>query len=187
MTVAICVVISLIAAPWLASSDTTKISAWGFILSAWGIPLALIGFAITLWQLARTQNAANAANAAIDKVKRELRSFDIVLEVRTARSVVADIRMKLASPNWDDLIISYHKIRESLAKIDNGYTNFSKERKEEIKDYRANTLGACSSIESARPDSFSGISLSSLSSQLAEMDDFLISLEFELKESIGGE
>jgi hypothetical protein len=187
LAVAICIVLSLFAAPWLASRNQDEIGVWGFILSVWGIPLALIGFAVTLWQLARTQNAANAANAAIERVKKELRSFDIVLEVRTTRSVVADVRLKLVTPNWEDLINSYNKIRESLTKIDHGYTGYSKERKDEIKDFRAVVLGSCTSIENARQTNFEEISLSSLSSQLIEIDDFLISLEFELKESIGGE
>jgi len=183
----ICVTLSLFVAPRLASYDATTVGAWGFILSAWGIPLAIIGFAMTLWQLARTQNAANAASAAMEKVKKELRSFDIVLEVRTARTSIAEIQGKLTIRDWAGIINNYNQIRESLAKIDSGYPLLPAEKSNKLKDYRGDTLSVCTSMEEARASNFQEINSSHLISNLMEMDDFLISLEFSLKELVGGE
>jgi hypothetical protein len=42
------------------------------------VPLALIGFGITFWQLARTRKAANAALAAAENTQRQIRKLSIV-------------------------------------------------------------------------------------------------------------
>lgn len=161
---------------------SSQSGATGIILGAWGLLVSLFGFAVTFWQLARTRKAAVAVNAAVGKLKRDFGQFDVVLELRTARGAAEETQLHLTGARWDVAVGSFNKLRASLSKMVAVRGGLTETQCEGAKDHIAFVLGICRSIE----QSPGRVRVDTVNSRLREIDDFLIGIEFGVKDSLSG-
>lgn len=160
------------------------VEALGFVLTVWGLLLSVAGFGVTWWQLARTQTSSQAVERALSRIKRDYESFDLITEVRTARANAEITQSHITSARWDDALGSYNALRISLAKIAAVRGGLSDESRESTKDLLAAAQDACNSIEKFRVHNTEQLTADVLNTILRNMDTFLISVEYSLKDSI---
>jgi hypothetical protein len=147
--------------------------------------VGIFGFGITFWQLWRTRRAADAAADAVARLKQDFASFDVILELRTARASAAEAGRHVNSGRWPAALVSLNQIRESLQKMLSVRNGLEIGDAERAKDYIAYALGACSSIEDVERAG-GDIARTALTGKLRELDGYLIELEGDLKDRFSG-
>lgn len=160
-------------------------NASGFSATVTGLLVGVFGFGITFWQLWRTRKAAGAAEEAVSRLKQDFASFDVILELRTARVSGAEAGRHVNSGRWLAALVSLDQVRESLQKMLGVRNGLEIRDAERAKDYIAYALGACSSIEHVERAG-GDISRTALTGKLRELDGYLIELEGTLKDRFSG-
>lgn len=90
------------------------VAGWGFWLAIIGLILTLVGFAITLLQLAKTKDAATAVGDEVDRIRRTLSRYDAAQETAKAAYALTTTRRYLENESWQDVADSYEDIRRGL-------------------------------------------------------------------------
>ncbi len=79
--------------------------------------MALIGFAVTIWNVRASKAAALRAEDAANQARRAIRFFDVVAEVSTAIATMEEIRRLHRDRTWSILPDRYSALRKSLVTI----------------------------------------------------------------------
>ena len=79
-----------------------------------GLFATVSGFALTLWKVSRTRNAAEAASQAAEHVRRDLRKVETVAEFSSAIAVMEEIKRLHRKGEMDHLPERYSSLRRSL-------------------------------------------------------------------------
>ena len=87
------------------------------IASILGLLVALIGFAITIWNVRASKAAALRAEEAANQARRAIRFFDVVAEMSTAIAAMEEIRRLHRDGAWSILPDRYNALRKSLITI----------------------------------------------------------------------
>ena len=167
-----------------ASQSLGWANASGLMIGVWGLAVSIVGFALTMWQLQRTQSAAAAVGSAMVRLKQDFASFDVITELRTARAAGEAIQSHVSCDRWGEAFQGYNIVRASLKKISVAHGGLTSEQRGIVQDHIASCLDACTSIERLMPDSVSELSKEVLNNNLRNMDNFLIEIEFSLKDAI---
>lgn len=188
--VAVAVVISLLLwRPMLTYYEAVSskfAGALGILLGLYGLALTVAGFGLTWWQLARTQRAAEAVRLAIKRLKNDFSSFDILLEMRTARAAGEECGRHLGVPSWHEAQASYHRLRSSLVKMTAVNAGLSDENLGYIKDFTAVAVDAIRGLDAKVRDAEVEVDVANLGESLLELDEFLIRLEYSMRDIISG-
>ena len=72
-----------------------------FLPSNWGNLVTVLGFAITIWTLARTKTAAVAARNAAEATKSQVSRIDTMNECAAAIAVMDEIKRLHRASAWD--------------------------------------------------------------------------------------
>lgn len=161
-------------------------AALGILLGLYGFALTIAGFGLTWWQLARTQRAAEAVRLAIKKLKNDFGAFDILLEMRTARAAGEECGRHLGVPSWHEAKGSYHRLRSSLVKMTAVKAGLNDEDRGYIKDFTAVAVDAIRGLDAKVRDPQLGVDVANLAESLLELDEFLIRLEYSMRDIISG-
>jgi hypothetical protein len=89
----------------------------GDIASILGLLIALIGFAITIWNVRASKAAAIRAEEAANQARRAIHFFDVVAEISTAIPAMEEIRRLHRDAAWRILPDRYSGLRKSLITI----------------------------------------------------------------------
>lgn len=146
--------------------------------------ISVAGFAVTWWQLARTQTAAAAVTTAMTRLKQDFASFELISEIRTARASAESASGHVAGDRWPEALQSYNSMRSSLSRMVAARDGLDERQLELAQDYLASALDACTSIERLHGSNPAELSKDVMNGKLRDFDTFLISLEVNLKESI---
>jgi hypothetical protein len=95
-------------AAWLAASGTSDVL--GFV----GFVVTIVGFVATLWNVARSRRAAEAARDAADEVRRRISTFETVRVLASAVAQLRAVQTDQRSGRWDTLPGRYGEIRGAL-------------------------------------------------------------------------
>lgn len=104
---------------WPFQPDATlSVQGWGFWLAVLGMAISIIGFWVTLVQLARTKKATIAVSNAVRNIQFAVSKYDATIEASKADSVLESARkhFKLqewseAGENMDSFCASLHAIK----------------------------------------------------------------------------
>jgi len=89
----------------------------GDIASLLGLLVALIGFAVTIWNVRASRAAALRAEEAANQARHAIRFFDVVAEISTAIAAMEEIRRLHRDAAWPILPDRYSMLRKSLISI----------------------------------------------------------------------
>jgi hypothetical protein len=89
----------------------------GDLASLAGVLIALVGFAITIWNVKASKAAALRAEDAANEARRAIRFFDVVAEVSSAIAAMEEIRRLHRGRAWPALPDRYSTLRKSLITI----------------------------------------------------------------------
>lgn len=172
--------------PQTVEANAQSVGALGVWLSGWGLALSAIGFGLTWWQLNRSRSAAKRVAAALIAIRGDYASFDIIGELRTAKAAGEDAQASLEGERWVEAIQAFNRVRVSLVKMSatNGVLNDTNTSL--AKDYAGDMLTSCDVISENRSDSPESIPRNQMIANLRILDNFLITLEQELRGGIGG-
>lgn len=177
------IVVSIRAHPILAATDAAQVSAVGLTLTVWGLILAVAGFGITWWQMHRARTAAQAVANAVSTMRRDYAAFDVITELRTARAHAEGVITALSASDWSSAHKSFWGIRVSLMKMASSSDVLDYSAISACKDHVANILTATDVIQQNAEENAELIPSHQLVAQMTEADNFLISLEQQLKGS----
>jgi hypothetical protein len=190
LVLGIMIVVGLVATlrsyPRTIAADPSAVGAVGLWLSAWGLGISTIGFGVTWWQLYRTATAAQRVSNALDGIRRDYATFDVSSELRTAKAAGEDAIAALEGGRWGDAVQAHDKARSSLVKMASVNGGLSEDQSGRAKDYAADMLSACDAISEKRQDDGVAIPVQKMTSNLRNLNTFLIELEQQLRGGIGG-
>jgi hypothetical protein len=89
----------------------------GDVASILGLVVALIGFAVTIWNVRASRAAALRAEEAANQARHAIRFFDVVAELSTAIAAMEEIRRLDRDAAWPILPDRYNALRKSLSGI----------------------------------------------------------------------
>lgn len=160
-------------------------SAIGLVLTGWGVLISVGGFAVTWFQLYRTQTSAEAVAKALLRLKRDYNSFDLIAELRAARTHGKAAMHSSQYGRWVDALAGFHGIRESLNRISSVKTILSEEQVSVVKERQMSVLDACHTLATnVDPSSIEDITSRTIN-LLMDLDEVLTAIEMALKEEIG--
>lgn len=114
-----------------------------------GLILGIGGFGITLWQLAQTRTAAEQASGAVERLRGDIKSLDVISEIHAITNGSANAIALLKSENWSQASEAYEKIRVSLNKITVSHSRLNTAIDEgTAKDFLSHLIGAAGELES---------------------------------------
>ena len=82
-----------------------------------GIPLALIGFAVTIWQLVKTRGAAVAARLAAEKATKNINRTTLLMLVPQLMNVEGELDEAVRRGNLDLTLISLRTWRSQATQV----------------------------------------------------------------------
>lgn len=167
--------------PILVRANAAQVGAIGLALTTWGLALAIVGFGITWWQIQRSRNAAQAVASAVSTMRKDYASFDVITELRSARAHAESVIAALSQSDWSAANKSYWGIRVSLIKMSSSGDVITENDASKCKDYVMDVLSATELIQQNADTSPELIPSPQLVVQMTEADNFLISLEQQLK------
>lgn len=94
--------------------NADAVAGWGFWLAIFGMFLTLLGFGITLKQLAKTKSATDAVTAEVARIRSSLDSYDAAQEASRAQYALNTTRRYISNGLWDEVLISYDDVRKSI-------------------------------------------------------------------------
>lgn len=162
------------------------IGLWGFRLTFWGLVVSIAGFAFTIWQLYRTRSSAIAASAAVQKLRRDFSSLDVILEISAAMAAAKDAQLNLTAGEWKSALSDYNRIRTSLDKTIAAQTGILPDELETLQDDQAHFLGACDALEEVVQGTGSPILVNVLTARLRRFESFSIQLDVKIRNRFGG-
>jgi len=107
-----------------APENAVAVSAWGFIIGLFSTVVGLVGFAITLRQIATVKTATEAAEIAITSLKIRMSHFDVIQECATAESALANLRHAARDGSWKDALLVCDQLATSLVNLKERYSSF---------------------------------------------------------------
>jgi hypothetical protein len=90
---------------------------WGDIASVVGVFISLIGFAITIWNVIRSKNAAQKAREAVDNVRETILRSDTIVDFSAVITTMEEIKRLHRTGNWIILPDRYSSLKRKLVKI----------------------------------------------------------------------
>jgi hypothetical protein len=157
----------------------------GDIASILGLLVALIGFAVTIWNVRASRAAALRAEQAANQARRAIRFFDVVAEISTAIAAMEEIRRLHRDGAWRILPDRYSGLRKSLITIRGSSTDLTPEQRSRIQaavTYLANLQRRVEvSLERDQPPALVANWNERVSSHIMELHSLLL----ELKEKAG--
>jgi hypothetical protein len=104
----------------------------GDIASILGLLIALVGFAITIWNVRASRAAALRAEEAANHARRAIRFFDLVTEISAAIAAMEEIRRLHRDGAWRILPDRYSGLRRSLVTIRGSSTDLTADQRTRI-------------------------------------------------------
>jgi hypothetical protein len=157
----------------------------GDIASILGLLVALVGFAITIWNVRASRAAAVRAEEAANEARRAIRFFDVVAEISTAIAAMEEIRRLHRDGAWRILPDRYSGLRKSLITIRGSSTDLTADQRTRIQgaiSYPANLERRVEiSLERDQPPDFVANWNERVSRHIMELHSLLL----ELKEKAG--
>jgi hypothetical protein len=186
VSVVLGVIATVVWFPQTVAAEAQSVGALGVWLSGWGLALSAIGFGLTWWQLSRSRSAAKRVAAALVAIRGDYASFDIIGELRTAKAAGEDAQASLEGERWIEAIQAFNRVRVSLVKMSATNGGLNDANTSLAKDYAGDMLTSCDVISENRAGSPDEIPKNQMIANLRILDNFLITLEQELKGGIGG-
>ena len=166
--------------------DAEWIGVWGFRLTFWGLIVSIAGFVFTIWQLYRTRSSAIAASLAVQKLRRDFSSLDVILEISAAMAAAKDAQSNLSASEWKAALSDYNRIRTSLDKTIAAQTGILPDELETLQDDQAHFLGACDALEEVVQGTGAAILVNVLTARLRRFESFAIQLDVKIRNRFGG-
>lgn len=89
----------------------------GSAASVIGLIVSLVGFAVTLYNVARSKRAAEEARNAVLRVQREISRLDAVADIATVITTMEEIKRLQRQQAWAILPDKYSTLRRQLVSI----------------------------------------------------------------------
>lgn len=149
-----------------------------------GLVLGIGGFAITLWQLSETRSAAEQASTAVERLRKDVRSLDIISELHVVTNGAAAAIDRLKEHNWDQASETYERIRVALNKVTVFHSRLDVPFDEAVaKDFLSHLIAAAGELESL-PDG-NEIDTTEMRARLRQLNDFAVAVEASIRDRIG--
>jgi hypothetical protein len=183
--VAILVIGGVVSLTFGRGQDEVWIAVWGLRLSLWGLFVSIAGFGFTIWQLMRTRSSAIAASDAVQKLRRDFSSLDVILEISSAMAAAKEAQKNLSAGDWRAALSDYNRIRSCIDKSIAAQTGLLPDEINALQDDQAHFLGACDALEEEIRSS-SGLFVNVLTARLRRFEGFLTQLDYKIRNRFGG-
>lgn len=161
---------------------TTTLGAWASVA---GVVIALIGFFITIRNVAHSKSAAEQAKESVHKLRADSIRMDLVSDCTTAISLMDQIKTLHRQQSWMLLPDKYSAIRKVLISVKAYDSNLTDVQKSTIQGSVQIFRGMEKKIEQALqigPDKLDIVKLNTL---ISEQADSLQEVLIAVKEQIG--
>jgi len=156
----------------------------GFIFGCIGLLVSVAGFGFTIWQLLRTQRAADAATEALQTARKEFATLDVLGELHIMRITSESVREHVVGLRWPSANFGYDRLREKLMRVISVPEQLTHEESEIAKDFVAHILGVSSETEAlAIGDPFDVVRLTA---RLKELENFALQVEYRIRDQFRG-
>lgn len=95
-------------------SNAQAVAGWGFWIAVLSLPITLVGFGATIWQLRKTRSAASAAQQEALRIQSSLERYEAVNELSRAITALKHTRNLVQQETWVHVPDSYETVRASL-------------------------------------------------------------------------
>jgi hypothetical protein len=179
-------VISIWAAPLTeAKLSSNRVGSIGLILGVWGLIFSIVGFAITWRQISQTQKSAEAVASAMQKIKRDYGTFDIVSEARSAFGFCEATLAHMEGERWAQAASTYNETSKSLFRIIATLDKIDSDKGVTATEHNNDALIAVATLEQLSRGN-EPFDQTALRRQIRELVGFLIFLEHSEKGNISG-
>lgn len=181
--VGMCAIATYVTYEELSNLDPKNQGAVSIDVGAWGIAIALAGFGVTWYTLYRTATSTEAVRLAVQRIKGDFRSVDLLSELQSSRDAIASIREHLLANSWPSSSGGYNRLRAHLAKVTTFSSVLEHDAIETLKDYTAKSIEAGSYLISLSADTNPPWHV--MDSDLQILDNMLIAIESDLRSNLG--
>lgn len=105
---------------------------WGDIASVVGVFISLVGFAVTIWGVLRSKNAAQKAEEEVSKVRETILNLDTVMGFSEAITIMDEIKRLHRATAWAILLDRYSALKRILISIRSANAEMSDDHKTAI-------------------------------------------------------
>jgi len=119
----------LLIPPATDASLWRQLAYWADIASILALATGLIGFVVTIWNVRRSRDAANQAEAAAQEARDSILTFDTIQELSAATTTMDEIKRLHRAGYWTVLPDRYTSVRRLLGSILAGNPGLSDEGK----------------------------------------------------------
>jgi hypothetical protein len=95
------------------------------LASVAGLAISLIGFAATLWNVARSRSAAERAEKAARNARARFRLFDSIAALAEALNRMQDIKRLHREGAWEQALFRYEAVRSLLTNVRTSISDLS--------------------------------------------------------------
>jgi hypothetical protein len=162
------------------------VSGFGIFLSLLGMLISVFGFFVAILQIIEARGETEVVSQAVQSIKRQFNSFEIIAELRSCKSAVEETISHITDRNWLRAINSYNSVRVSLIKLASVRVASQNLDSESLKDFGATMLDACEAIEKLKGENEAEIPAQNLISALRKLQEYLIGVEYAQKDGIDG-
>jgi hypothetical protein len=107
---------------------------WGDIASVFGVIVSFVGFAVTIWGVIRSKNAAQKAEEEVLKVKGSILKLNTVMGFSEAITIMDEIKRLHRAAVWDVLPDRYSLLRRILIEIKSSNSALPDDYKEALQE-----------------------------------------------------
>lgn len=96
------------------SASTLAVQGLGFWLAIFGLLISVVGFWVTLAQLARTRRATTAVSAEVARIQFAVSRYDATIEASRAEALLLSVRKAIKAADWDQVSDAVEAFARSL-------------------------------------------------------------------------
>lgn len=101
----------------------------GDISSIVGLFISVIGFAVTIWGVIKSKNAAESTKETAEKMQKDLRRLDTIVDISSVVGIMEEIKRHHRNNNWIILPDRYSSLRGKLVLIKSTHNDLTDKQK----------------------------------------------------------
>lgn len=154
---------------------------WGYRLSFVGFFLTFFGFTASIWQSLRAESAAEAASNSVEKLRRQLGSFDSIGVIGSATANITHGLLNIRASQWEASLSCFNLLQSQLSQLASAPDCISQDQTEQAADLRAQIGDACQALSRSVREGPGNLDIERTEMVLRDLEHFLITLSARLK------
>lgn len=151
-------------------------------VGAWGLILTVVGFAITIVQLARTQGALTAANTATQQMRKRIAAQNLAINAANADARLKTAQRELRAGDWQAALDALENLREILVLIYRRPDHLDSASRAQLEPFLRDLQDFCDYIDRRGPAGVSDAKRNAISRRLRGPGNLITNLADHLSE-----